>query len=113
MEELILTDPVTEPAKTTSTYHVTVLTLNWIAVVPPETESGLIIIEVRDNQNVTSTFRYVGLEAQNLIKFLNTANLSLKSLHKRILEKLSNDGYLPGTVTGAPDGATPLTEEPS
>lgn len=38
-----------------------------------------------------------------LLKALNTANLSTKSLHKRLLEKLVADGYLVGTISGTPD----------
>ena len=58
---------------------------------------------MRDNNDERSSYSYHGQEATNLIKFLNTANLTTKSMHKRILEKLSNDGKLPGTVQGAPD----------
>ena len=41
--------------------------------------------------------------ATAMIKQLNTANLTTKSMQKRILEKLSADGFLPGTVQGTPD----------
>ena len=70
-----------------------------IAGSPP----GLIVIRLRDNLNVLSSYQYFGADATQMIKTLNTANLSTKSMHKRILEKLSNDGKLVGTVTGAPD----------
>lgn len=45
-----------------------------------------------------------GTTAATLISALNTANLSVKSLQQRILERLAADGKIPaGTVTGTPD----------
>jgi hypothetical protein len=42
---------------------------------------------------------YSGAEATQLMQTLNTANLTTKSLQKRVLEKLQADGKLPpGTV---------------
>jgi hypothetical protein len=42
--------------------------------------------------------------ATTLLKFLNTANLSTKSLHRRILERLIADNPgLAGTIGGAAD----------
>jgi len=103
MEELVLTDPVVVPETVTAKYRVLSLTLNleWMAL--PTSAPGLIAIDLKDNNDERFSHRYEGDEATDLIKFLNTANLSTKSLHKRILEKLSNDGVLPGTVVGAPD----------
>lgn len=109
MEELILTDPVVKPAETTNKYHVVSLTLDMEYAANPAIVGslpGLILINLKDNNNARSNYRYEGKPATDMIKFLNTANLSVKSMHKRILEKLSADGLLPGTVTGAPDGAT-------
>jgi hypothetical protein len=106
MEELILTEPVVVPGTTTSKYRVIVLTLDLEAVLDPTGAPGYIGITLKDNLEVRSTYSYKGDEAISLMKFLNTANLSVKSLHKRILEKLSTDGFLPGTVTGTPDPPT-------
>ena len=102
MEELHLTDPVVVPETVTTKYRVVALTLNLEAQVSPD-GPGQILIELRDNLAAKSSYSYVGPEAMSLIKFLNTANLSTKSMHKRILEKLAADGLLPGTVVGAPD----------
>lgn len=102
MEELVLTDPVVVPEKVTSKYHVVVLTLDMEAMLIPG-EPGHIGITLKDNLGVRSGYSYTGDEAIALIKQLNTANLSTKSMHKRILEKLSADGLLPGSVVGAPD----------
>jgi hypothetical protein len=96
MEELVLTDPVVTQ-KTTAKYHVISFTMDMV------TFNGFVGIILRDNNNEQLNFSYKGVEATTMIKQLNTANLSTKSMHKRILEKLSNDGLLPGTVTGVPD----------
>lgn len=103
MEQLELTDPVTTPAVTTATFKVIGLTMNMETVTTPGATPGLIVIELKDNLNVRRTQRYEGQTAIDYMKFINTANFSTKSLHKRILERLSNEGVLPGTVTGAPD----------
>jgi hypothetical protein len=34
---------------------------------------------------------------------LNKVNLSVKSLHRRVIEQLINDGKLDGTISGSPD----------
>lgn len=105
-EQLELTDPVVVPEKVTSHYRIVTLTLDSQAVqtaIPQTTEAGLVLITVIDNQGVSSAFRYTGPAAREIIKFLNTGNFTNKSMQKRLLEKLSRDGYLPGTVTGAPD----------
>jgi hypothetical protein len=47
---------------------------------------------------------YTGSEAETLIRALNKADLSTKSLHRRILEKLADDDKIgPGTQSGTPD----------
>jgi hypothetical protein len=102
MEELVLTEPDVIPEKVTNKYHVISLTLD-MTTVALDGEPGLIGIILRDNNGERFTHSYVGKQAMDLIKFLNTANLTTKSMHKRVLEKLSADGVLPGSVTGAPD----------
>jgi hypothetical protein len=103
MEELILTDPVIEPEKVSTKYRVVSFTMNLEAQPMLTLEPGLVAIELKDNLGVPFTHVYTGATATTMIKQLNTANLSVKSMHKRILEKLSTDGVLPGTVTGTPD----------
>lgn len=41
--------------------------------------------------------------ARDLILQLNKANLSAKSLERRVMEKAITDGKLAGTITGTPD----------
>ena len=110
MEELVLTDPVVEPEKVTSKFRVIALMLNNDTVTSsqlPGIEPGQVVITLRDNFDKQYTHQYLGQQAMDYIKFINTANFSTKSLHKRILERLSTEGKLPGTVVGAPDPATP------
>ena len=44
-----------------------------------------------------------GTLATDLMRTLNKANLSTKSLYRRIIELLIADGRLEGTVSGSPD----------
>lgn len=101
MEELVLTDPEVIPEKVTNKFHVVSFLMDMEAMM--SLEPGLINIVLKDNNGERSTYNYTGNAATTMIKQLNTANLSTKSMHKRILEKLSADGLLPGTVVGAPD----------
>lgn len=103
MEELVLTDPIVVPAKTTDKYKVIRLNLDWLGKAPTATVAGLAVITLQDNNGEVTTYHYEGQQAVDFIKFINTGNFSVNSLHKRILQKLSTDGLLPGTVTGAPD----------
>ena len=41
--------------------------------------------------------------ATDRMRVLNKTNLSTKSLHKRIMEMLINDGRLEGSISGSPD----------
>jgi len=95
METLTLTTPEVTPQITTTEYRVVYLLLEW--------EQGLIVIHLRGTNGERTEVRYTGPEAVTMIRTLNTANLSVKSLHKRILEKLVADGKIAGTVTGTPD----------
>jgi hypothetical protein len=99
-EELILTDPVQPP--TTTKYRVSSLTLDLDRVVSPGV-TGSVEITLVDNNGVLLNHQYIGAEAESMIRQLNTANLTTKSMHKRVLEKLAADGVIPGTVTGTPD----------
>lgn len=92
MEQVDLTSPVQPPA--TTHYVISRLTLDW--------DAACIDIVLRDNTGGTQTHTYSGEEATNLMRTLNTANLTSNSLHKRTLAKLIADGKLAGTITGTP-----------
>ena len=96
METLTLTNPITPPAPTTSTYHVASLYLGW--------KTQRIIAVLEDNNGIATTCNWDGATAVALMTGLNKANLSIKSLHKRVIEQAQADGKLPaGSVTGSPD----------
>lgn len=106
-EEYTLTTPETKPAITNNAYKVTLAHYDWTM---PEIQFRLV------GQNYETIYTgYGGAmatqaekdEAIKLMKMLNTANCSTKSMQKRILEKLAADGKIPsGTVTGTPDPVT-------
>lgn len=63
-----------------------------------------IFVEVERSDGVTIQWTYWGTVALTLINALNKANLTVKSLEKRILEQLAADGIITaGAVTGTPD----------
>jgi len=99
MEELTLTDPVVVPETVSSSYKVTSLILNF--------GTAYVHIELVDNLGVLLMHDYTGQVALDMMKWMNTANFSVNSMHKRILQKLTNDGVLVGTVTGTPDPPPP------
>jgi hypothetical protein len=103
MEELVLTDPIVQPEVVTSKFRVTSIVMNMDAMPAADGVPAYMQIDLKDNNNAGHTVSYEGQVAKDYIKFINTANFSTKSLNKRLLEKLSADGQLPGTVVGAPE----------
>ncbi len=92
-EQLDLTAPIVPPSRTT--YAIKSLVLDWNAQV--------IQVRLMGSDGVEVLAEYGGTTAVSLMTVLNTANLSILSLHKRILQKLVTDGKLPaGTVSGTP-----------
>ena len=94
-ETLVLTTAEVTPQITTTDYRVIYLLLDW--------DSKLIVIHLRGTNGERKEFRYEGTVALNLMVALNKSDLSVKSLQRRILEKLIADGKLSGSVTGTPD----------
>lgn len=94
-EFLTLAAPEIIPAVTTTDYKVALLLL--------DVEGAQIAIHVRGTNGERKEFRYEKAEAVALLHALNTANLTVKSLQRRILEKLIADGKLVGAVNGVPD----------
>lgn len=86
----------TPPAPAVShDYQVVYLGLDW--------EDAQIAIKLRDTNGKKIGHNYRGATALTLMRALNTANLSLKSLHRRVLERLVADGVIGGTISGVPD----------
>lgn len=94
-EQLTLAANEMVPQKVTTYYRVVRLLLDKAAQV--------IAVVVKGENGEVKSFEYTGTVAQNFLTALNKANLSTKSLEARILERLSQDGLLVGTVTGSPD----------
>jgi len=105
-EELILTDPIVTAPVSTEKYRVVVMHLDLeietVIATPPQ--KGLVQIRLLDNHGVASSYEYLGDPAVQMMKWMNTANFSVNSMQKRVLQKLTQDGKLPpGEVTGTPD----------
>ena len=90
METLNLTTPIS-----TSSVTVARLILDW---------AGAAIYIVLVSNGKRFEYSYTGATATTLMVGLNKANLTIKSLHKRIIEQLVADhAELAGTITGSPD----------
>jgi len=93
-ELLTLTDAIVPPTRTT--YAFKSLYLDW--------PNQAIQVVVTGSDGIDIGAQWFGQEALTLMRFLNTVDLSVVSLQKRVLQKLVIDGRLPpGTVTGEPD----------
>lgn len=71
-------------------YKLDQLILRW--------SDSIIIIGLLANTGQYKNIKYDGSKAKVLLDALNTANLSTKSLHKRILEYIISDGIIKGTI---------------
>lgn len=96
MEQCDLTTPeIYPPANPTTAYwKLDELHLIWA--------SQSITITLIGQNGERKTFAYDGSIATALMSALNTANLSIKSLQRRVLERLIADGKLAGTISGVP-----------
>ena len=101
-ESWVLSTPVTPSGPTVTDYRVWSLYLGR--------GEGVIRIVVEDNNFQRTTHVYAddpetgSMIATNLMIALNKADLSVKSLQRRIIERLVADGKLPvGTVEGTPE----------
>ncbi len=93
-EKLDLASPE-QDAPGTVTWKPILLHLNW--------EKATIKAGFRGDNGEYTSVGWDGATATTLMVALNKANLSTKSLHKRIMEKAVADGKLSGTISGAPD----------
>ncbi len=95
MESVTLTTPEVTPAITTTDYRVSLLVL--------DVEGAHIVIHLRGTNGERHEYRYDDPDATPLLVALNKANLSVKSLQRRVLERLIADGKLAGSIAGSPD----------
>lgn len=93
-EQLVLTTPEQPPPATT-----------WkITSIEFYIEAQRITCSVMSDSGERRSRLETGLTAVNLMSTLNTANGTIKSLQRRVLEYLQSKGDLaPGAVTGTPD----------
>jgi len=105
MEDFVLAVAEVVPEVTTDTYRLIGLVLDW--------ERAFIGIRLRGENGEIKSFTYGGdapgvtpedkSTALALMVALNKANLTIKSLHRRVLERLIADGKLSGSISGSPD----------
>lgn len=76
-------------------YKVALLALDW--------ENKRIKVVLVGGNGLRKSVSYEGATAEAMLIALNKANLSLKSLHKRILGRVVADGNLTGSISGTPD----------
>ena len=93
-EQLDLASPA-QSAPGTVIWKPILVHLNW--------EQKTIKIGFRGDNGEYTSIGYEDTEAINLMIALNKADLSTKSLHRRIMEKVVADGKLSGTISGTPD----------
>lgn len=95
-EQIDFTTPVPQPTKTNA--KLVEFYMNW--------ELQRVHVTVRDNTGVAVDYEETGLAALNIMKNLNTANMSPpnKTLTRRALEYIaSKKAELAGTVSGTPE----------
>ena len=92
-EQLDLTTAIVPTTRTT--YRIARISFDW--------DNQLIRGDVVGSDTVIVGFSYDGSTAVTLMTTLNKIDLSVKSLQRRVLEKLVTDGKLPaGAVSGSP-----------
>lgn len=111
-EILISTTPLPQRAtEAPAAYHLTELRLR---LEPPEVAvrlearrgDGACARDARGDCQALAV-SYQGAEAAALLDLLNTANLSSRSLRRRVIERLQADGHLPaGNIAGSASLAT-------
>lgn len=94
-ETVQLTTPEVTPEVRTTDYRVIYLALDWA--------NALIVIHLRGTNGERKEHRYIGSTATALMTQLNKLDLTVKSLHRRILERLIADGAIAGSISGSPD----------
>lgn len=100
MEQVNLTAP-TQVDPGASTFRVIQIYFNWV-----EDIIRIALLEWNGTKYKGHQIwaEYSGDTAHTLMLQLNTVNLSLKSLQRRIIERLQADGKLPaGSISGTPD----------
>ncbi len=94
MEQIDLILPITK--ETITNWKVSRLELDW-------TNARIEIHLIFASTGEKVIFGYNGVTATNLMRTMNTKNFSVTSIHKTLFQKLVNDGYISGNISGSPD----------
>tara|TARA_Y100000310_G_scaffold329679_1_gene399973 strand:+ start:407 stop:763 length:357 start_codon:yes stop_codon:yes gene_type:complete len=98
-ERLDLTTPV-PPTPGVNNYKIIALHLNWMQTAD---KAYIKVVLLADNGKPASHVLAQGAAARTLMNQLNKLDLSAKSLHRRVMERLIADGVIAGSISGAPD----------
>lgn len=80
----------------TSTYVLKELNLDWV--------NKTVVVVLRGSNGENKEVVYGEDDgSMAMLRSLNKVDLSVKSLHRRIMERLLADGHLVGSISGAPD----------
>ena len=93
-EQLDLSSPE-QASPGTVTWRLIELNFNW--------EQATIIASFRGDNDEYTSINWGGVDATALMIALNKADLSVKSLHRRVIERAIADGKMVGTISGTPD----------
>lgn len=93
-EQCDLTTPEQAQPGTTR-YKVGAIHLDW--------ENKRVKVVLVGDGGLRKSVSYNGAAAEIMITALNKTNLSQKSMHSRLLERLLTDGHLAGVISGTPD----------
>lgn len=98
-EKLDLTTPI-PPSGGVNNYQVIMVNLNW----GEHITLARVSVTLKDDSNGIKGYELAReTAARDLMRALNKADLSGNSLHRRIFQKLIDDGHIAGTITGVPD----------
>jgi hypothetical protein len=95
METITLVVPEVQPQTVNVGYRVSTFSIN--------VDLSFITVGFRGTNGEYREWRNEGPTAATRIKALNTANLTVKSLHRRCIEFATADGVFAGAITGTPD----------
>lgn len=98
MAELLTLNAPDQASPGTPDYRVVYLGLTFDGP-----DGAFIHITLEGSTGLRRTFVYEGAVARTMMVALNKADLSAKSLQRRILERLIADGKLAGAVNGQPE----------
>lgn len=92
--------------------QVTPPTVYRIAMIRLDFDRLELQLELRSPTGADRTVVYQGEDAEFLIKTLNTSDLATRSLQQRLMDRITEDSVLVGTVVGLPEVCVPDPAKP-